>query len=169
MFEGGEDPLFIARRLVRYVYYYKWESSCVSNKLLPRADQKKFTQTFCIYRIASEDVGLGDSNALGVAVAAMQGCQLIGRPECDVILAQCTVYLARAQKSHEVYRAMTRVKELIKDCDNSRNIPAVPLHLRNSTSSLERSLGYGSGYSYDLSDVKEILYMPEELKGQHFF
>ena len=137
-------------------------SKGVSGKIFPPMfvlagkgeDPNKFTLTFCIYRIASEDVGLGDPNALGVAVAAMQGCQLIGRPECDVILAQCTVYLARAQKSHEVYGAMTRVKELIKD---STNIPPVPLHLRSTTT------------SHDLNDVKKFMYMPEELKGKNFF
>ena len=96
----------------------------------------------------------------------MQGCQLIGRPECDVILAQCTTYLARAQKSHEVYHAMHRVKELIKE---DTIIPPVPLHLRNSTSSLERKLGYGSGYSYDLDNVKKITYMPQQLKDAQFF
>ena len=64
-------------------------------------------------RIASEDVGLGDPKALNIAVAAMQGCQLIGRPECDVILAECVVYLARAKKSHEVYNAMNKVKQLL--------------------------------------------------------
>lgn len=53
-------------------------------------------------RIASEDVGLGDNQALSMAVSTMQGCQLIGRPECNVLLAHCAVYLARAKKSHEV-------------------------------------------------------------------
>ena len=118
------------------------------------------------YRIASEDVGLGDPKALQLAVAAMQGCQLIGRPECDVILAECAVYLARAKKSHEVYSAMNKVKQLIT---NGNQNPAVPLHLRNPTSSLEQNLRYGAGYSYDLNDVKGICYMPDELKYERFF
>lgn len=50
--------------------------------------------------------GLADPHALSLAVAAAQGAQLIGMPECDVLLAQCAVYLARAPKSQEVYRAM---------------------------------------------------------------
>ncbi|XP_075212732.1 ATPase WRNIP1-like isoform X2 [Lycorma delicatula] len=62
MLEGGEDPLYIARRLVR---------------------------------AASEDIGLADPMAMTIAVSAMQGCQLIGKPECDVLLAQTAVYLAR--------------------------------------------------------------------------
>jgi putative ATPase len=64
--------------------------------------------------MASEDVGLGDPAAMGVAVSAMQGCQLIGKPECNVILAQCAVYLARAPKSHEVYHAMDRAVQAIR-------------------------------------------------------
>ena len=117
-------------------------------------------------RIASEDVGLGDPKALNMAVAAMQGCQLIGRPECDVILAECVVYLARAKKSHEVYNAMNKVKQLLT---NTNQNPPVPLHLRNPTSSLERNLGYGAGYTYDLNRVKDICYMPDELKHERFF
>jgi len=62
-------------------------------------------------RIAAEDVGLGDPAAIGLAVSVMQGCQLIGRPECNVLLAECAVYLARAKKSHEVYHAMKAAKE----------------------------------------------------------
>ena len=45
--------------------------------------------------MAAEDVGLGDPAAMGIAVSAMQGCQMIGKPECNVLLAQCAVYLAR--------------------------------------------------------------------------
>ena len=86
---------------------------------------------------------MGDPSALGVAVSAMQGCQLIGRPECDVILSQCAVYLARANKSHEVYKAMNSVKQLIADDMEGKGLPPVPLHLRNATSSLGRNLGYG--------------------------
>ena len=118
-------------------------------------------------RTASEDIGLGDPNALGVAVAAMQGCQLIGRPECDVILAQCTTYLARAKKSHEVYNAMNKVRTLIRESDDTRGLPPVPLHLRNATSSLDRSLGFGVGYV--AQNFQSISYMPDELKEETFF
>merc|ERR1712098_417228 len=76
MLNGGEDPAFIARRLVR---------------------------------CASEDIGLADPSALPLAVAAMQGSQLLGKPECDILLAQAAVHLARAPKSHEVYHALSRV------------------------------------------------------------
>ena len=97
----------------------------------------------------------------------MQGCQLIGRPECDVILAQCTTYLARAKKSHEVYNAMNKAKELIKDSNNDKGLPPVPLHLRNANSSLDRELGFGSGYGSQ--ELESINYMPDELKDENFF
>ena len=126
-----------------------------------------YCKHFCSYRTASEDVGLGDPNALGVAVAAMQGCQLIGRPECDVLLAQCTTYLARAKKSHEVYNAMNKARKLIKDSDDNRGLPPVPLHLRNANSSLDRELGFGAGYV--AQELKNITYMPAELKNENLF
>jgi len=133
MLRGGEDPAFIARRLVR---------------------------------CASEDVGLADPSALPLAVAAMQGSQLLGKPECDVLLAQAVVHLARAPKSHEVYHALGRV---YKEIDSSGTQPNVPLHLRNATSSMTRDLGWGKGYSSDLKKVQGIDYLPEELNGTNFF
>ena len=133
MLRGGEDPAFIARRLVR---------------------------------CASEDIGLADPSALPLAVAAMQGSQLLGKPECDVLLAQAVVHLARAPKSHEVYHALGRV---YKEIDGSGTQPNVPLHLRNATSSMTRDLGWGKGYSSDLRKVQAIDYLPEELNGANFF
>ncbi|CAL4169717.1 unnamed protein product, partial [Meganyctiphanes norvegica] len=134
MVKGGEDPKFIARRLVR---------------------------------TASEDIGLGDPNALSVAVSAMQAVQMLGMPESDVILAQCAVYLARAKHNPEVYQAMNRVKEHMNN--HTGLLPTVPLHLRNASTSLQKKLGYGNGYSYDPSKVRGIKYMPEELEGTNFF
>ncbi|XP_023335284.1 ATPase WRNIP1 isoform X2 [Eurytemora carolleeae] len=132
MIKGGEDPTFIARRLVR---------------------------------IASEDVGLGDPSALPLAVAAFQGTQLIGKPECDVLLAHATVHLARAKKSHEIYNALNAVYSNI----DQGVLPPVPLHLRNSTSRATTELGWGKGYSANLEKVQSISYLPEELKGVNFF
>jgi len=130
---GGEDPLFVARRLVR---------------------------------AASEDVGLADPTALPKAVSCMQACQLVGMPECDVILAQTAVYLARAPKSHEVYAAMMRANKCVS---NGGHLPPVPLHLRNAVTSLDKKMGYAQGYTHELDKVKSIEYMPEELKGIDFF
>jgi len=135
MLKGGEDPSFIARRLIR---------------------------------CASEDIGLADNNALSLAVSAMQGTQFLGRPECDVLLAQCAVYLARAPKSHEVYGALRSVYQLI-DNPGEDGLPSVPLHLRQGGGKVGKELGWGNGYSFDLDNVGSINYMPEKLAGVNFF
>ncbi|XP_040519870.1 ATPase WRNIP1 isoform X2 [Gallus gallus] len=136
MLEGGEDPLYVARRLVRF---------------------------------ASEDIGLADPLALTQAVAAYQGCHFIGMPECEVILAQCVVYFARAPKSIEVYRAYGNVKECLRM--HTGPLPPVPLHLRNAPTRLMKDLGYGKGYKYNpmYKEPVEQDYLPEELKGTDFF
>ncbi|CAH2231750.1 ATPase WRNIP1-like [Pararge aegeria] len=131
---GGEDPLFIARRLVR---------------------------------TAAEDIGLGDPNALVEAVACMQGCQQIGMPECDVLLAQCAVRLARADKSTEVYRAMKSVQNSLRQAKGP--LPPVPLHLRNAPTKLMKDLGYGKGYNTRHRDASGLTYMPEGLEHVNFF
>lgn len=116
-----------------------------------------------LVRCASEDIGLADPSALPLAVSAMQGSQLLGKPECDVLLAQAVVHLARAPKSHEVYQALGRV---YKEIDGAGTQPNVPLHLRNATSSMTRDLGWGKGYG---SDLRKEQFLPEELKGTNFF
>ncbi|CAL8280227.1 unnamed protein product [Lota lota] len=136
MLEGGEDPLYVARRLVRF---------------------------------ASEDVGLADPLALPQAVSAYQACHFIGMPECEVILAQCAVYLARAPKSVEVYKAYSNVKASLRN--HKGPLPSVPLHLRNASTKLMKELGYAKGYKYNpsFSTPAEQEYLPEELKGVDFF
>nr|XP_040027995.1 ATPase WRNIP1 [Gasterosteus aculeatus aculeatus] len=136
MLEGGEDPLYVARRLVRF---------------------------------ASEDVGMADPAALPQAVSAFQACHFIGMPECEVILAQCVVYLARAPKSVDVYKAYGNVKACLR---NHRGpLPSVPLHLRNAPTRLMKQLGYAEGYKYNpaFSGAVEQQYLPEELQGTDFF
>ena len=120
-----------------------------------------------LVRIASEDVGLGDPAALNLAVSTMQGCQLIGSPECNVLIAQCVTYLARAKKSHEVLGAMERATAAIEKAQG--NLPGVPLHLRNATSKMAKDFGYGKGYSYNLDEVRNIRYMPEGMDNVKFF
>uniref|UniRef100_A0A8C0IL50 ATPase WRNIP1 n=1 Tax=Chelonoidis abingdonii TaxID=106734 RepID=A0A8C0IL50_CHEAB len=136
MLEGGEDPLYVARRLVRF---------------------------------ASEDIGLADPLALTQAVATYQGCHFIGMPECEVILAQCVVYFARAPKSIEVYSAYSNVKACLRN--HQGPLPPVPLHLRNAPTRLMKDLGYGKDYKYNpmYQEPVEQEYLPEELKGVDFF
>lgn len=136
MLEGGEDPLYVARRLVRF---------------------------------ASEDVGLADPAALPQAVSAYQACHFIGMPECEVILAQCVVYLARAPKSVDVYKAYANVKASLRS--HRGPLPSVPLHLRNAPTRLMKELGYAEGYKYNpaFSQPVEQEYLPAELKDVDFF
>ncbi|KAI5104716.1 ATPase WRNIP1, partial [Silurus meridionalis] len=136
MLEGGEDPLYVARRLVRF---------------------------------ASEDVGLADPNALPQAVSSFQACHFIGMPECEVILAQCVLYLSRASKSIEVYTAYNNVKACLRN--HKGPLPPVPLHLRNAPTKLMKDLGYAKGYKYNpaFKGPVDQEYLPEELRGINFF
>ena len=134
MLDGGQDILYIARRLVR---------------------------------MASEDIGLANNEALTLATSTFQSCQLLGMPESDIILSHCVVYLARSPKSVECYQAMKQVKEVI-----SRE-PSydVPMHLRNATSKLSVEQGHGVGYKYNpeyIGPVKQE-YLPSALKTRNFF
>ncbi|XP_051553574.1 ATPase WRNIP1 [Myxocyprinus asiaticus] len=136
MLEGGEDPLYVARRLVRF---------------------------------ASEDIGLADPVALTQAVSVFQACHFIGMPECEVILAQCVVYMARAPKSVEVYKAYNNVKSCLRN--HQGPLPPVPLHLRNAPTKLMKNLGYAKGYKYNpnFNGPVDQEYLPEELRGVNFF
>jgi putative ATPase len=111
MLEGGEDPEFIARRLVI---------------------------------LASEDVGLADSDGLRVAVAAADALAYVGLPEATYHLAQATLYLATAPKSNSVGRAIGAARELVQ----SGPTPSVPMHLRGSGYRGAADLGHGEGYEY---------------------
>lgn len=111
MLEGGENPLYIARRLIRF---------------------------------ASEDVGMADSNALQVAVAAYQACHFNGMPECDVNLAHAVTYLSMAPKSNALYAACEEAKKDIR----TRRTDPVPLQICNAPTKLMEELDYGKGYEY---------------------
>ena len=88
-------------------------------------------------------------------------------PECDIILAQCVAYMARAKKSVEVYQAYGQVKQDVK---NTMDEP-VPLHLRNAPTKLMKELDYGKGYKYspDYDWQEDQEYLPERLKGRRYF
>ena len=135
MLDGGEEPLYIARRLVRY---------------------------------ASEDIGMADSNALQVAVAAYQACHFLGMPECDVHLAHAVIYLSMAPKSNSVYRACGSCKEDIQ------NLPAqpVPLSICNAPTELMKELNYGKGYVYAHDTVEKMAKLqclPDALVGRRYY
>jgi putative ATPase len=135
MLEAGEDPLFIARRLIR---------------------------------MATEDVGMADHFALVVCMAAQQAAHFLGMPECNLALAEATVYLALAPKSNRLYSAYKMVAE---DVARTRNEP-VPLHLRNAPTGLMKGLGYGSGYKYahDYEGGQvEQSHLPASLEGRRYY
>uniref|UniRef100_A0AAY5L273 UBZ4-type domain-containing protein n=1 Tax=Esox lucius TaxID=8010 RepID=A0AAY5L273_ESOLU len=119
--------------------------------------------------ILYDKAGLADPSALPQAVSAFQACHFIGMPECEVILAQCVVYLARAPKSVEIYKAYNNVKASLRN--HKGPLPSVPLHLRNAPTRLMKDLGYSKGYKYNpaFSVPVEQDYLPEELQGMDFF
>ena len=135
MLDGGEDPLYIARRLVRF---------------------------------ASEDVGMADSHALQVAVAAYQACHFLGMPECDVHLTHAAVYLSMAPKSNALYRACESCKADIK----SMPAQSVPLRIRNAPTGLMKELDYGKGYIYAHDTEEKVSAMqclPDALKDRRYY
>ena len=118
--------------------------------------------------LASEDVGNADPRALQVAVAALQGFQLVGLPEGRIIMAQAVTYLATAPKSNASYigidAAMAEVRK-------SGALP-VPLHIRNAPTSLMKGLGYHKGYHYAHDYAEGYVaqeYLPDQLKGSKFY
>jgi putative ATPase len=93
---------------------------------------------------ASEDVGLADSNALRVAVAAQQAAEFIGLPEAQIPLAHAAVYIATAPKSNRAYAGLFAARA---DVEGGRTL-AVPKHLRDKHYKGAESLGHGEGYKY---------------------
>lgn len=135
MLEAGEDPLYVARRLIRF---------------------------------ASEDVGMADSQALPLAVAAYQACHFNGMPECNVNLTHAVVYLSMAPKSNSLYRAYEGCKE---DAAGMLAEP-VPLQLRNAPTALMKDLHYGEGYQYAHNTEEKLTRMeclPETLRGREYY
>ena len=136
MLEGGEDIIYICRRLVRF---------------------------------ASEDIGIADSNALSVAVSTYHACSFIGMPECGCNLSHCVVYLAKAPKSVEVYKAEGLIRRFI----NSNPPYPVPMHIRNAPTKLMKDLGYNDGYLYPPMHPEGLpssySYLPKEMSSRRFF
>jgi len=121
-----------------------------------------------VTRFASEDVGLADSRALEVAVAAYQACHFIGMPECTVHLTEAVVYMAMAPKSNALYMAYETAK---KDALTQLAEP-VPLAIRNAVTPLMQNLHYGEGYQYahDAKDkLTNLQCLPDSLRGREYY
>ena len=135
MLEAGEDPLYVARRLVRF---------------------------------ASEDVGMADSRALQLAVAAYQACHFLGMPECSVHLTHAVTYLSLAPKSNALYVAYESAKV---DAQKMRTEP-VPLVIRNALTKLMAELDYGKGYQYAHDSHEKLTDMqclPDSLADKTYY
>jgi putative ATPase len=94
--------------------------------------------------LASEDVGNADPHALPLAIAAMQACEFVGLPECQLNLAQAVAYLACAPKSNA---ATVAIGEARADVREGRTVP-VPVHLKDAHYAGAKRLGHGEGYQY---------------------
>ncbi|TDH36142.1 replication-associated recombination protein A [Pseudohoeflea suaedae] len=135
MFDAGEDPLFIGRRLVR---------------------------------MASEDIGLADPQALVIANAAKDAYDYLGSPEGELALAQACVYLASAPKSNAVYTAFKQAMRVARE--HGSLLP--PKHILNAPTKLMKGEGYGEGYLYDHDQPDAFSgqdYFPEALGRQNFY
>lgn len=125
MLEGGEDPMFLARRIIR---------------------------------MAVEDIGLADPQALPLAVAARDTYQMLGSPEGELALAEVVVYLALAPKSASVYKAFGAARSHAKETTHL----SPPKQILNAPTGLMKQEGYGAGYQYDHD-------MEHSFSGQHYF
>jgi putative ATPase len=135
MLEGGEDPKFIARRMVIF---------------------------------ASEDIGNANPMAVVVATSIFHAVEVIGLPEAQINLAHGTTFLATCPKSNASYVGFL---EAMTDAKQHGNLP-VPMHLRNSVTSLMKDLGYGKGYRYvhnDSSAREEQEHLPKALKNKKYY
>ena len=135
MIEAGEDPRYIARRLIVH---------------------------------ASEDVGLADPSALGVAVAAAQAVEFVGLPEARINLAQATIHLALAPKSNAVIKAISAASADIR----AGLTGPVPAHLRDASYRGAARVGHGQGYQYPHDAADGVIaqqYVPDALRGRRYY
>ncbi len=135
MLEGGEAPLYIARRLIR---------------------------------IAIEDIGLADPDALKTALAARDAYQMLGSPEGELALAQAVIYLSLAPKSNAVYKSYKKAKDLASKTTQL----SPPKHILNAPTKLMKDLDYGKGYEYDHETPHQFSgqnYLPDQIKGEVFY
>jgi putative ATPase len=135
MLDGGEDRLYIARRLVR---------------------------------MAIEDIGLADPQAVVQALSAKDVYDFLGSPEGELALAQATVYLATAPKSNAAYKAFGAAMRTAKEHGSL----APPKHILNAPTRLMKEEGYGAGYEYDHGTAEGFSgqnYFPDEMTRQQFY
>lgn len=117
---------------------------------------------------AAEDIGLGNPQALSMAVACHQAVETVGMPEGGIIMAETAVYLALSPKSNSTYSAYRNTQKDIRE----NGAQPVPLHLRNASTALHREWGYGRGYLYPHNFPKSWAdqeYLPSSLSSRSFY
>ena len=135
MLDGGEDPMYLARRIIR---------------------------------MAVEDIGLADPQALAVANAARDAYHMLGTPEGELALAEAAVYLATAPKSNALYTAYGAAMRAARE--GGSLLP--PKHILNAPTKLMKSEGYGKGYEYDHESPDAFSgqdYLPDGLPREDFY
>jgi len=118
--------------------------------------------------LASEDIGNANPTALVMANACFEAVNKIGYPEAQIILSQCTVYLAASAKSNA---AVVAIGEALSAVRQFGDLP-VPLHIRNAPTKLMKNLDYGKGYQYSHSyenNFSQQEYLPPEIAGKKFY
>ena len=121
-----------------------------------------------LLRLASEDIGMADPNAVTHAMSCWDGYKRVGSPEGDLFLAQSVIYLATAPKSNAAYKAFSNAVSIAKQ--NSGLAP--PKHILNASTELMKNLGYGKNYSYDHNFANSFSgqnYFPEEMQRFTFY
>jgi putative ATPase len=119
-------------------------------------------------RMAVEDIGMAEPNALALCMAARDAVDFIGMPEGNLALAQAVVYLSVAPKSNALYTAYNSV---LQDVEQTAAEP-VPLHLRNAPTALMRGIGYGQGYQYaheQETKVADMQCLPDNLRDRQYY
>jgi putative ATPase len=117
---------------------------------------------------ASEDIGLADPQALSLAVSCQQAVEFVGMPEGFIPLAETVTYLALTAKSNSAYAGYLAAQKEIR----KNGLQAVPLHLRNPSTSLHKKWGYGQGYKYPHAYPEawvEQQYLPDNLNNTSFY
>jgi putative ATPase len=135
MFDAGEDPLFLARRVVR---------------------------------MAVEDIGMADPQALVIANAAKEAYDFLGSPEGELAIAEAVIYVATAPKSNAAYTAYGAAMRIAKEAGSL--LP--PKHILNAPTKLMKAENYGRGYAYDHGEEDAFSgqdYFPEQLDRQQFY
>lgn len=136
-------------------------------RMLESGEDRRFLARRLI-RMAVEDIGLADTNALRVCLDADETFHRLGSPEGELALVQAAVYLARAPKDNSAYVAYTQARTDVQ----KEGAGPVPLHLRNASTNLMKEAGYGKGYRYahdDPTAKDEMTCMPDELVGRDYF